>query len=54
MSRTIFKSTLIGGIFIATGVRLLYLKFQPIQVDYAVIGFGVLLWIVMMIRANTR
>jgi uncharacterized membrane protein YdbT with pleckstrin-like domain len=44
---------LIGGVFIAVGGRLLYLKFQPIQLAFAALGFGVLIWVVTMIRART-
>jgi len=44
---------LVGGILITAGGRLLYLKFQPIQIGFAVIALGVLTWIVTMIRART-
>jgi uncharacterized membrane protein YdbT with pleckstrin-like domain len=44
---------LVGGILIAAGGRLLYVKFQPIQVAFAVIALGVLTWLVTMIRART-
>ena len=44
---------LIGGIFIAIGGRLFYLKFQPIQAGFAALAFGVLIWLVTMIRART-
>jgi len=44
---------IVGGLLIATGGRLLYLKFQPIQVGFAVIALGVLTWLVTMIRART-
>ena len=44
---------LVGGILIAAGGRLLYLKFQPIQLGFVVVGVGVLIWIVTMIRART-
>jgi uncharacterized membrane protein YdbT with pleckstrin-like domain len=44
---------LIGGIFIAAGGRMLYLKFQPIQAAFAVVSVGALLWIVTMLRART-
>ena len=44
---------LIGGVFIAIGARLLYVKVQPIQVGFAIVGLGVLTFIVTMIRART-
>src|SRR5579862_3765497 len=48
---------LVGAILIAAGARLLYDKFPnlqvPIQVGFAVIGLGVLTFIVTMIRART-
>lgn len=44
---------LVGGVLIAAGGRLLYLKFQPIQAGFAVVGVGVLTFIVTMIRART-
>jgi uncharacterized membrane protein YdbT with pleckstrin-like domain len=44
---------LVGGILIAAGGRMLYIKFQPIQAAFAVVGFGVLTWIATMIRART-
>ena len=44
---------LVGGILIAAGGRLLYLKFQPIQVGFAVLCVGVLTWLVTMLRART-
>ena len=48
---------LIGGVLIAFGARLLYGKFQnvqiPTQADFAVLGIGVLTWIVTMLRART-
>jgi uncharacterized membrane protein YdbT with pleckstrin-like domain len=44
---------LVGGILIAAGGRLLYIKFQPIQVAFVVLALGVLVWIVTMIRART-
>jgi uncharacterized membrane protein YdbT with pleckstrin-like domain len=44
---------LIAGVFIAFGGRLLYLKFQPLQVGFALIGLGILIIIVTMIRART-
>jgi uncharacterized membrane protein YdbT with pleckstrin-like domain len=44
---------LVGGILIAAGGRLLYLKFQPIQAGFVVLALGVLTWIVTMIRART-
>ena len=40
-------------ILIAAGGRLLYIKFQPIQAAFVVLGLGVLTWIVTMIRART-
>jgi uncharacterized membrane protein YdbT with pleckstrin-like domain len=43
----------VGGVLIAVGGRLLYFKFQPIQVGFAIIGIGVLFFIVTMIRART-
>lgn len=44
---------LIGGVFIAVGGRMLYVKVQPIQAGFAIIGLGVLTFIVTMIRART-
>jgi uncharacterized membrane protein YdbT with pleckstrin-like domain len=44
---------IVGGVLIAAGGRLLYFKFQPIQVGFAVVGIGVLFFIVTMIRART-
>ncbi len=44
---------IVGGILIAAGGRLLYVKFQPIQAGFGVIGLGVLFWIITMIRART-
>jgi uncharacterized membrane protein YdbT with pleckstrin-like domain len=44
---------LVGGVFIAIGGRLLYLKFQPIQIGFAIVGVGVLIFLVTMIRART-
>lgn len=44
---------LVGGILIAAGGRLLYIKFQPIQVAFGVLALGVLVWIITMIRART-
>jgi uncharacterized membrane protein YdbT with pleckstrin-like domain len=44
---------LVGGVVIAIGGRLLYLKFQPIQIGFAIVGVGVLIFIVTMIRART-
>ncbi len=44
---------LVAGIFIAFGGRLLYVKFQPPQVGFALIGLGILIIIVTMIRART-
>lgn len=44
---------LVGGVIIAIGGRLLYLKFQPIQIGFAIVGVGVLIFIVTMIRART-
>jgi len=44
---------LIAGVFIAFGGRLLYVKFQPPQVGFALIGLGILIIIVTMIRART-
>jgi uncharacterized membrane protein YdbT with pleckstrin-like domain len=47
----------VAGVLIAFGGRLLYGKFQnaqvPIQVGFAVVGVGVLIVIVTMIRART-
>ncbi len=44
---------LIGGILIAAGGRLLYIKFQPIQAAFVVVALGVLTWLATMIRART-
>jgi uncharacterized membrane protein YdbT with pleckstrin-like domain len=44
---------LVGGVLIAAGGRLLYLKVQPIQLGFAVVGLGVLTFIVTMLRART-
>ena len=48
---------LIGGVLIAFGARLLYGKLQNVQIPnqagFAVLGIGVLTWIVTMIRART-
>ena len=47
----------VAGVLIAVGGRLLYGKFQqvqvPVQVGFAVVGLGVLTIIVTMIRART-
>ena len=40
---------LVGGILIAAGGRLLYIKFQPIEVAFVVLALGVLAWIITMI-----
>lgn len=42
-----------GGVLIAIGALLLYVKFEPIQAGFAVIGVGALTFIVTMIRART-
>jgi len=44
---------LFGGVLIAIGAGLLYQKREPIQGGFAVIGVGVLTFIVTMIRART-
>jgi uncharacterized membrane protein YdbT with pleckstrin-like domain len=44
---------IVGGAIVAFGGRLLYVKFQPVQVGFAVVGLGVLTFIVTMIRART-
>ena len=48
---------LIGGVFIVIGGRILYGKFEqtqvPIQAGFAVLAFGVLIWIVTIIRSRT-
>jgi uncharacterized membrane protein YdbT with pleckstrin-like domain len=44
---------LFGGVLIAIGAVLLYLKVEPIQAGFAVIGVGALTFIVTMIRART-
>jgi uncharacterized membrane protein YdbT with pleckstrin-like domain len=44
---------LVGGVFIAFGGRLLYLKFQPIQMGFALVCVGVLMFLFTMIRART-
>ena len=44
---------IVGGILIAAGGRILYIKFQPIQAGFAIIGLGVLFWVITMIRART-
>ena len=44
---------LIGSVFVVIGGRLLYLKFQPIQVGFAILGLGVLTFLVTMIRARS-
>ncbi|HYK66149.1 MAG TPA: PH domain-containing protein [Patescibacteria group bacterium] len=48
---------LVGGVVIAIGARLLYGKVQqaqvPVQVGFAIVGVGVLIFIVTMIRART-
>jgi uncharacterized membrane protein YdbT with pleckstrin-like domain len=44
---------LVGGVIVAIGARLLYLKFQPIQIGFAIVGAGVLIFIMTMIRART-
>ncbi len=43
----------VGALLIAIGARLLYVKFEPIQAGFAVIGVGALTFIVTMIRART-
>jgi uncharacterized membrane protein YdbT with pleckstrin-like domain len=42
-----------GGVLIAIGATWLYLKREPIQAGFAVIGVGALTFIVTMIRART-
>ncbi|MGO9798650.1 MAG: PH domain-containing protein, partial [Candidatus Binatus sp.] len=44
---------LFGGVLIAIGAILLYIKLEPIQAGFAVIGVGALTFIVTMIRART-
>jgi uncharacterized membrane protein YdbT with pleckstrin-like domain len=44
---------LVGGVVIAVGARMLYEKFQPIQVPFAIIGVGIIAFFVTMIRART-
>ena len=44
---------IVGGILIVAGGRILYIKFQPTQAGFAIIGLGVLFWIITMIRART-
>ena len=44
---------LVAGIFIAFGGRLLYVKFQPPLVGFVLIGLGILIIIVTLIRART-
>jgi uncharacterized membrane protein YdbT with pleckstrin-like domain len=44
---------IVGSVLIAVGGRLLYFKVQPIQAGFAVVGIGVLFFIVTMIRART-
>ncbi|MGD0116522.1 MAG: PH domain-containing protein [Candidatus Binatus sp.] len=44
---------LVGGVLIAFGGRLLYIKFQPIQAAFAIIGVGALTFLVTMIRARS-
>ena len=44
---------LFGGVLIAIGAILLYVKLEPIQAGFAVIGVGALTFIVTMIRART-
>lgn len=43
----------VGAIVIAFGARLLYVKFQPIQLGFILIGVGILMFIIAMIRART-
>ena len=42
-----------GGVLIALGARLLYVKFEPIQAGFAVIGLGALTFIATIIRSRT-
>jgi len=42
-----------GAVLIAIGATLLYIKFEPIQAGFAVIGVGALTFIVTMIRSRT-
>ena len=44
---------LIAGVLIAFGGRLLYVKQEPPQLGFALIGLGILIIIVTMIRART-
>ena len=44
---------LVGAVLIAAGGRLLYVKFEPVQAGFALIGIGVLFFIVTMVRART-
>jgi len=44
---------LVGGVIAAIGGRLLYMKFQPIQIGFAIVGVGVLIFIVTMLKART-
>jgi uncharacterized membrane protein YdbT with pleckstrin-like domain len=44
---------IVGGVLIALGGRFLYIKLEPIQTGFALIGAGVLAIIVTIIRAKT-
>jgi membrane protein YdbS with pleckstrin-like domain len=44
---------LVGAVLIAAGGRLLYVKFEPVQAGFVLIGIGVLFFIVTMVRART-
>ena len=44
---------LVAGVFVAFGGYLLYIKKQPPQVGFALIGIGILIIIVSLIRART-
>ena len=44
---------LVGAVLIAAGGRLLYVKYEPVQAGFALIGIGVLFFIVTMVRART-
>ena len=44
---------LVGAVLIAAGARLLYVKFEPVQVAFVLIGMGALFFLVAIIRART-
>jgi len=44
---------LVGAVLIAAGARLLYVKFEPVQAAFVLVGIGALFFLVTIIRART-